>query len=201
MTSRELQAQATKQKVLESAKRLIGAKGYDNVTIDAIVADCGVAKGTFYHYFKSKEDITVYLCSIIYDELEKQLVELEHMPLAESLSRFITSWYIDVNTYNLHFARQSLRLYIQSAEQGDRGVVISHMEHGIELIGRLLHAAIDNGELLPETPVDVLSKAIMFSMQGSTVYHCKYEDQFDVMDWCSDFISLIVTPLLDQYLK
>ena len=57
MTERSKKALATRGKLLDSARKLIGQSGYDSVTVDDIVADCGVAKGTVYHYFKSKSDI------------------------------------------------------------------------------------------------------------------------------------------------
>ncbi|ASJ17016.1 hypothetical protein A3L04_08000 [Thermococcus chitonophagus] len=47
----------TREKLLHSAKKLFASKGFDRVTVDEIVKDAGVAKGTFYLYFKRKEDI------------------------------------------------------------------------------------------------------------------------------------------------
>ncbi|MFA4662392.1 TetR/AcrR family transcriptional regulator [Pyrococcus kukulkanii] len=47
----------TREKLLHSAKKLFARKGFDRVTVDEIVRDAGVAKGTFYLYFKRKEDI------------------------------------------------------------------------------------------------------------------------------------------------
>lgn len=47
----------TKNKVFETAIELIKEKGYDNVTISQICENAGVAKGTFYVHYKSKEDI------------------------------------------------------------------------------------------------------------------------------------------------
>ena len=44
-------AERTRAKLLESAKRLIGERGFDKVSVEDITRDSGVAKGTFYHYF------------------------------------------------------------------------------------------------------------------------------------------------------
>lgn len=43
--------------LFESAYELFGSKGVSNTSIDDIVKKAGVAKGTFYLYFKSKYDI------------------------------------------------------------------------------------------------------------------------------------------------
>lgn len=47
----------TKATLLESAKKLITERGFDRVSVEDITSGAGVAKGTFYHYFKSKEDL------------------------------------------------------------------------------------------------------------------------------------------------
>ncbi|MFK7693453.1 FAD-dependent oxidoreductase [Paenibacillus sp. HJGM_3] len=43
--------------VMEVALRLFIDRGYDNVSVDDIIAATHSSKGTFYHYFNSKEDI------------------------------------------------------------------------------------------------------------------------------------------------
>jgi phytoene dehydrogenase-like protein len=43
--------------VIDTAMRLFIEKGYENVTVDEIIAATRTSKGTFYHYFKGKEHI------------------------------------------------------------------------------------------------------------------------------------------------
>lgn len=43
--------------ILQAAEELFKSQGYANTTIEAIIQQAGVAKGTFYYYFKSKGDI------------------------------------------------------------------------------------------------------------------------------------------------
>jgi AcrR family transcriptional regulator len=54
---RERKREQTKQGLLNAAIELFIAKGYDETTIDDIVAAADVAKVTFYYYFKSKEEL------------------------------------------------------------------------------------------------------------------------------------------------
>ncbi|WP_281887176.1 TetR/AcrR family transcriptional regulator [Paenibacillus sp. YYML68] len=46
-----------KDKLLEAALSLMLAKGYHGTTVDEICVQAGVTKGSFFHYFKSKEDV------------------------------------------------------------------------------------------------------------------------------------------------
>lgn len=49
----------SKSKLLDAALRVIRAKGYTATTIDDICRQAGVTKGSFFHHFKSKEDLAL----------------------------------------------------------------------------------------------------------------------------------------------
>ena len=44
-----------KQDLLNIAYRMFIEKGYENTSVDDIIAEAGIAKGTYYYYFESKE--------------------------------------------------------------------------------------------------------------------------------------------------
>ncbi len=46
-----------KQEILDAARDLFLKKGFSNVSVSEIIDSVGIAKGTLYHYFRSKEDI------------------------------------------------------------------------------------------------------------------------------------------------
>ncbi len=50
------QSENTKEKLLTSAIKIFAKKGYWKTRVDDIVNDAGVAKGTFYLYFSSKDE-------------------------------------------------------------------------------------------------------------------------------------------------
>ncbi|MBG6160161.1 AcrR family transcriptional regulator [Labrenzia sp. EL_159] len=49
--------EATRKAILGAAERVIGAKGYSDASIGHITSEAGVAQGTFYIYFKTKEEV------------------------------------------------------------------------------------------------------------------------------------------------
>jgi AcrR family transcriptional regulator len=57
LTSRQLQAVETRNKIFDTAHSLMTKKGFNNITIEDISKKAGVSVGAFYHYFKSKDDI------------------------------------------------------------------------------------------------------------------------------------------------
>ena len=48
-----------KQKVIAAAQELMTTRGYSATTVDDIIKHAGVAKGSFYHAFKSKEELAI----------------------------------------------------------------------------------------------------------------------------------------------
>ena len=46
-----------KQELLQIAYRMFLSNGYENTSVDGIIEEAGIAKGTFYHYFSSKEQL------------------------------------------------------------------------------------------------------------------------------------------------
>jgi TetR/AcrR family transcriptional repressor of nem operon len=52
-------ASETRAKLLDAARDVIRAKGYAGSTVDDICAAAGVTKGSFFHYFDSKEELGV----------------------------------------------------------------------------------------------------------------------------------------------
>jgi AcrR family transcriptional regulator len=57
LTSRQLQAIETKDKICEAGINLMQKHGFDNVTIEEISKEVGVSVGAIYHYYKSKNEI------------------------------------------------------------------------------------------------------------------------------------------------
>lgn len=43
--------------IVATARRMFESRGYDDITMNDVVAELGVAKGTVYHYYRSKEDL------------------------------------------------------------------------------------------------------------------------------------------------
>ncbi len=58
-TRRKEQAQQTRAAIVEHAQRLFRERGFEAVTIEEITDAAGVARGSFYTYFKNKSEIII----------------------------------------------------------------------------------------------------------------------------------------------
>ena len=61
-----------KNELVQIAYRMFLTKGYENTSVDEIIDEAGIAKGTFYYYFESKELLLEeVICMMINKEAEK----------------------------------------------------------------------------------------------------------------------------------
>jgi len=58
----------TRQSLLDTARRIVTAKGYAAVGINEVLAEAGVPKGSFYHYFASKDAFGEAMMKSYFDE-------------------------------------------------------------------------------------------------------------------------------------
>lgn len=62
-----------KSEIVQAARSLFQTKGYDKTTMQDVMDHLGIAKGTIYHYFKSKEELLEAVTENIVDENIKQI--------------------------------------------------------------------------------------------------------------------------------
>jgi len=84
-----------KAELADAAWELFSEKGYEGTTVNAIIDRVGVAKGTFYHYFSSKEEILDAAVERKTTEVMdgiRPIVEDERLPALEKLNRFMDAF-------------------------------------------------------------------------------------------------------------
>ena len=72
---RERKRQETRQRISEAGLKLFAAHGYEATTLDAIAAEAGISRRTFFHYFKSKDEILLSLQQGLGDTIVAALAE------------------------------------------------------------------------------------------------------------------------------
>jgi len=86
-TYRQLQAQQTRERIAEAARRLFAAGGYRATTMEAIAAEAGVAARTVYSAFGAKREILSAICERWLEQARARELAEETMAQADPRSR------------------------------------------------------------------------------------------------------------------
>jgi len=75
----------TRERILKAAEREFSERGFHGTQISHIVKSAGVARGTFYIYFKSKEEVFEELLKKVVEDLKECIkpVELSRNPVSQ----------------------------------------------------------------------------------------------------------------------
>ena len=84
----------TKLELLKIAYKMFLSKGYENTSIDEIIEEAKIAKGTYYYHFKSKEQMLEEVIQMMIDEYEMKANEIlnSDLDLPEKMIGIITSF-------------------------------------------------------------------------------------------------------------
>ena len=91
MSLREKKKIETKNKIFEVSGRLFKDKGFENTTVDEITKEAGIAKGTFFNYFPTKEALLLYFGEkkeeLVYDLIENET--MKNIPTKEKIKNIL----------------------------------------------------------------------------------------------------------------
>ncbi|GLC81298.1 TetR/AcrR family transcriptional regulator [Lacrimispora brassicae] len=86
------EAEERKNEILDAADELFGQKGFDGTSTNDILEKVGIARGTLYYHFKSKEDIMDALIERYHVQLvnaAKEIASNKSLPVTQRLLQVI----------------------------------------------------------------------------------------------------------------
>lgn len=60
LSKQQIKSRETRTKIFQAAKRILQKDGYEALSIKNICEEAGVSNGSFYHHFKTKDDLLSY---------------------------------------------------------------------------------------------------------------------------------------------
>lgn len=108
---RLLPREEREKQLIDEAIKVFSAKGYVATSVTDIVESAGVARGTFYHYFDSKEEIFLRIIDIYFENLNR-ILETNSVRIKRALisgSAFLYAW-LDFALDFFRFHRDNINL-------------------------------------------------------------------------------------------
>ncbi len=162
-----------KEEIIESAAGLFSQKSYHDVTMDDIAEKVGVAKGTIYLYFDSKEKLYLEILEETYEEiesiLEKETAKSDPGPM--KLKKVLTLIF--------KFYLQNLDV-LRILSRDETHLIREHYEftehwrlRRIKLYRKILEKGINEGSFRPSNTE--LTALIIFGLVRSVMFYYKSE--------------------------
>ncbi len=155
-------AEERKNEILDVAEQLFAEKGFDNASTNDIINRIGIARGTLYHYFGSKEEILDALVERMTHEgivRAGKIVADKSRPLLERLSGAIIALNLDNGAAPVVFEQihkpQNALLHQKMQERLINGVV--------PLISELIKEGNKEGTFNSDFPDEAAEMIILYS--------------------------------------
>lgn len=170
---KELLSEWRHSEVLKAARRLFARLGYAASNVEEIAREAGMAKGTVYLYFKSKEDI---FAAVLEHDLECLTDKtIEGMAAVETFDERLTV-FLNMRRKYVQNNQEFLRIYFaEFGSRGSRSKLISEVidklfRRGFENMRSCLEEAIASGEIRP-VPVEATVYSIFDLARGMVERH------------------------------
>ncbi|WP_407330630.1 TetR/AcrR family transcriptional regulator [Enterovibrio sp. 27052020O] len=143
---------STRQHILDVGYQLIAERGFSNVGLSQLLSQAGVPKGSFYHYFKSKEQFGEALIEDYFSGYQTRLDVLFSDPSLNGFDKLMTYWGKWIEASDSLCANQRCLVVKLSAEVSDlsdsmRVSLLKGANNIIAMIANCVQQGIDDGSI------------------------------------------------------
>ncbi len=144
LSKQQLKSQETKERIFQAAKRILQKSGYENLSIKNICEEAGVSNGSFYHHFKTKDDLLSYY---IEDQpnMEPGLLEIPQNP--RTAKEAIVGVYLNYVKYCKELGVDFIAGYYTPRNQALNPTIRTERPYPIVTVQHYLENAIQAGAL------------------------------------------------------
>jgi AcrR family transcriptional regulator len=173
MTTRTERSRKTRQQLVTVATRLFAERGYDGTSIEAILQEAGVSRGSLYHHFDSKDALFEAVLTALLEETGQQtvLAAAGAGDAASALRAGSRAW--------VRLARDPV---VQQVVLIDGPSVLGWQrwrdldeQQSLGLLQTVLHVAADEGRLRPEL-VDMFSHVLLAALAEIALVIARADD-------------------------
>ena len=176
MTKRQIAAQETKKRIIEAAKAVISEKGFEAVSIDEIMAKADLGKGTFYTYFRRKEDVVHELNKTDFYRLAEIVNNMKDKNVLDKLEYYCREFMKSIERAGIEICRQWIKNNLSgrtmSGIADKDGSEISKYQYDYQAMRAVLSEAVKCGQLAEDTPIDDLAMLINVQLYGLMIAWC-----------------------------
>ncbi len=179
-------------RILDSALRVFASKGFFGAKVADIAADAGVADGTIYLYFKSKDDLLIKIFEDLMDEVNAALASAIRggRDASEKLRRFIHA-YVNLVERSPHAAEVLTVELRQSAKFMKQGSNPRFADY-LKILGTVIDEGQRAGLFRADIPAPIVARALFGLLDELTVLwvasRAEKLDMRKAADWAANLV-------------
>jgi TetR/AcrR family transcriptional repressor of nem operon len=189
LPSKIREGRSSREAILKAATRLMQIRGYHATSLDDVLGESGVGKGTFYHHFKSKEDLGhAILDQIIGGFLRRTVEPCFSDPAVKPLARI--RCFLD-RVMEAQRAQNcvggcplgNLASELSDTHEGFRGRLVGVFSVWRERLTSALHEAQRQGQVSEACRPEAVAQFLVASLEGA-ILMTKVTKAITVMEQC-----------------
>lgn len=183
MTNRQKQALRTKNRIFDVTIALMSEKGFANVNIEDICRAAEVSVGTFYNYYKTKNEVFYELYSRA-DQYFKENVADDHLQgTAEGIRRFFQH-------YASYCEQTGVETLTQMMNAGNKNFNKKNRYLQVLLTG-VIEEGLKSGKIQSEKNASELCADYFIIARGVLFDWCLNDGQYDLKIKMSEILSFL----------
>ena len=176
LSRQQQKSRETKEKIFQAAKRILQKKGYEELSIKNICEEAGVSNGSFYHHFKTKDDLLSYYIED-QPQIDQDLLELPDS--VAGVKKGIIRVYMNYVQYCREIGVEFMAEYYDPKNQALNASIRTERPYPIVTVQTYVEKAVESGVVCLNVPVDEFTTDIRMIVIGNVFEWCIKHGQAD----------------------
>ncbi len=169
LSRQQLKSKETKAKIFRAAKDILQKKGYEQLSIKNICEEAGVSNGSFYHHFKTKDDLLSYYIEE-QPGIDPNLLDMPSTP--DEAKQAIICVYLNYAHYCRKLGVEFMSNYYTPKNQSLNPLIWTKRPYPIVTVSDYLRKAIDAGVVAPAAELNDIATDIRMIVIGNVFEWC-----------------------------
>ena len=176
LSKQQQKSKETKEKIFQAAKKILQKKGYEELSIKNICEEAGVSNGSFYHHFKTKDDLLSYYI----EEQPNINPDLLDVPQnADEVKSAIVYVYLNYVHYCQELGVEFMANYYTPKNQSLNPLIRTERPYPIVTVHNYIQKCIDAGIIKPNQNIEDITTDIRMIVIGNVFEWCLKEGNAD----------------------
>lgn len=169
--------ESIRKNLLENGREMLEIKSYKDISVAEIAGESGIAKGTFYNFFGSKEEFFYEVMLLIRDNNRNELMKAAEVPSRDAIYNALYKRYTTTKTVYDYFTPEEMKIIFRRLPEKMKEAD----ENSVELARKIISACTDNKKVKAEVVVNLMNIAASASANREFLIEKHYRETISVL--------------------